>query len=179
MLSGEGNKNGEKRTIGLISKKAPLHVQHTFLYISLPLFCTTTTWNFQKLPDYTFFGASVVRVLVHFFLLSLIFTPVTAGIFHFLTAATQFSCCSFNKRRLLCFFSLALADFLIELRWPVALLSLFLSLSLSRYSKFVDMTINLSFFKKYLRQHGYRNIFRLLSCLCLTRHGWPYAFPPK
>ena len=36
--------NGEKTTIGLISKKATLHVQHTFfLYISLPSFCTTTT----------------------------------------------------------------------------------------------------------------------------------------
>ena len=30
MLSGEGNANGEKIAIGLISKKAPLHVQHTF-----------------------------------------------------------------------------------------------------------------------------------------------------
>ena len=30
MLSGEGNKNGEKTTIGLINKKATLHVQHTF-----------------------------------------------------------------------------------------------------------------------------------------------------
>ena len=30
MLSGEGNENGEKTTIGLISKKATLHVQHTF-----------------------------------------------------------------------------------------------------------------------------------------------------
>ena len=32
MLSGEGNKNGEKtkKTIGVISKKATLHVQHTF-----------------------------------------------------------------------------------------------------------------------------------------------------
>ena len=30
MLSGDGNKNGEKTTIGLISKKATLHVQHTF-----------------------------------------------------------------------------------------------------------------------------------------------------
>ena len=29
MLSGQGNENGEK-TIGLISKKATLHVQHTF-----------------------------------------------------------------------------------------------------------------------------------------------------
>ena len=33
MLSSEGNENGEKTTIGLISKKATLHVQHTF-------FCT-------------------------------------------------------------------------------------------------------------------------------------------
>ena len=30
MLSGEGNENGEKTTIGLISQKATLHVQHTF-----------------------------------------------------------------------------------------------------------------------------------------------------
>ena len=43
MLSGEGNENGEKTAIGLISKKTTLQVQHTFLYISLPLFCTTTT----------------------------------------------------------------------------------------------------------------------------------------
>ena len=28
--SGEGNENGEKTAIGLISKKATLHVQHTF-----------------------------------------------------------------------------------------------------------------------------------------------------
>ena len=31
MLSGEGNEKGEeKKTIGLSSKKATLHVQHTF-----------------------------------------------------------------------------------------------------------------------------------------------------
>ena len=30
MLSGEGNENGEKTKIGLISKKATLHVEHTF-----------------------------------------------------------------------------------------------------------------------------------------------------
>ena len=30
----------------VISKKTILHVQHTFLSISLPLFCTTKTWNF-------------------------------------------------------------------------------------------------------------------------------------
>ena len=30
MCGGESNENGEKTTIGLISKKATLHVQHTF-----------------------------------------------------------------------------------------------------------------------------------------------------
>ena len=30
MLSGEGNENGKKKQIGLISKQATLHVQHTF-----------------------------------------------------------------------------------------------------------------------------------------------------
>ena len=41
-------------------------------------------------------------------------------------------------------FYLALALFLVELCWPVALLSLFLCLSLSLFSGFVDMTINLN-----------------------------------
>ena len=44
MLSGEDDENGDKTTIGPIGKgKTTLHVQHIFLYISLPLFCTTTT----------------------------------------------------------------------------------------------------------------------------------------
>ena len=43
MLSGEAHENSEKTATGLISKKTILKVQHTFLYISLPLFCTTTT----------------------------------------------------------------------------------------------------------------------------------------
>ena len=64
MLSGEGNENGEKTTIGLISKKATLHVSTLFLYISLPLFCTTTTWNFQKLSSYTFYGVNAARVII-------------------------------------------------------------------------------------------------------------------
>ena len=137
MLSGEAHDNGDKTATGLISKKTILKVQHTFLYISLPLFCTTTTWNFQKLPaGYTFFGGKVVLVFVHF---------------SFSYRRYKISCCSSNKKCLLCFFSLAPALFLIELRWPVALLSLFLCLSVSLYSKFLGMTINLSL---YFRQHG-------------------------
>ena len=37
MLSGEGNKNGEKTTRGLISKKATLHVQHAFFVHLFPV----------------------------------------------------------------------------------------------------------------------------------------------
>ena len=93
MLSGEGN-TGDRRktTIDLISqkKKKTLHVQHTFLYISLPLFCTTTTRNFQKpffmeemsyVFSFTFFTAA------HFHL-----TLVAASTSHSVAAATKFSC---------------------------------------------------------------------------------------
>ena len=82
--------------------------------------------------------------LFTFFPLSLIF------IFLFSHRRYKISCCSSNKKCplfsfvLLCSFYLALALFLVELRWPVALLFLFLCLSLSLFSKFVDMTINLN-----------------------------------
>ena len=101
MLSGEGNAGERwKTTIGLISKKATLHVQLTFLYISLPLFCTTTTWNFQKLLSYTFYEGNLARFLVHFFFTAAHFdlALVAACISHFVPAATKFSCCSFNKK---------------------------------------------------------------------------------
>ena len=64
MLSGEGNENGEKTTIGLISKKATLHVQHTFF---VHFFAVVLHDYNVKLPGYTFYGRNFVRVLVHFF----------------------------------------------------------------------------------------------------------------
>ena len=150
MLSGERNAGERgKTTIGLISKKTTLHVQHTFLYISLSLFCTTTTWNFQKLLSYTFYGGNVVCFLVHFFFTAAHFhlALVAASISHFVTAATKFSCCSSNKKCLLCFLSLALDLCPPFSRWvslAFRLLSLFLCLFLALYFKFVYMTINLS-----------------------------------
>ena len=150
MLGGEGNENGEKTTIGLISKKASLHVQHTFFvhFFALPLFCTTTKWNFQKFPSYTFMEEfSYVFLFTFFYSLPLIFTLVAASISHFLTAAKKFSRCSSNKKCFLCFLSLALALCRSFSRWAslaYRLLSLFLCLSLFLYSKFVGMTINLS-----------------------------------
>ena len=101
MLSGEGNAGERwKTTIGLISKKGTLHVQHTILYISLLLFCTTATWNFQKLLSYTFYGLkcrtlsrSLFFTAAHFHL-----ALVAASMSHFLTTATKLSCCSSNKK---------------------------------------------------------------------------------
>ena len=101
MRSCEGNAEERwKTTIGLLSKKATLHVQHTFLYISLPLFWTTTTWNFHKLLSYTLYGGYAVRVLAHFFFTAAHFhiALVAASISHFLTPATKLSCCSCNKK---------------------------------------------------------------------------------
>ena len=69
MLSREGKENGEKTTIGLISYKAILHIQHTF-------FCTFFCCCFARLQRETsrnflvtrfIYGRNVVRVLVHFF----------------------------------------------------------------------------------------------------------------
>ena len=125
---GKGNENGEKTTIGLISKKASLHVQHTFFvhFFVLPLFCTTTKWNFQKFPSYTFMEELSYVFLFTFFLftrLPLIFTFVAASISHFLTAANNFSRCSSNKKCFLCYYLsllLSVALFLVELRWPIA-----------------------------------------------------------
>ena len=48
MLSGEGNENGEKKTIGLISKKATLHVQHAFF---VHFFAVVLHDCYVKLPE--------------------------------------------------------------------------------------------------------------------------------
>ena len=85
----------------------------------------------------------------------------------------KISCCSSNQKCLLCFFSLALALFLVELRWPVALLALFL------FSKFVGMTIFLD--NKNTEKFSFFcfRLYWLYSCLSFTRCGWPHPFPPS
>ena len=98
MLSGEGNAGERWKTaIGLISKKKQLCTCSTlFLFISLPLFCTTTTWHFHKLLSRTFQERNVERVLVHIFFFHL--ALVAASFSHFVTAATKFWYCSSNKK---------------------------------------------------------------------------------
>ena len=102
MLSGEGNENSENTAIGLISKKATLHVQHTFFvhFFAVVLHdynvkVQETSWLVTRFMDeiaYVF--------LFTFFSLPLILTFVAGSISNFLTAATKLSCC---------FLSLALA----------------------------------------------------------------------
>ena len=65
MLSGEGNAGDRRKTtIGLISKKTTLHVQHTFF---VHFFAIVLHDYNAKLPETVFYGGNVVRVLVHFF----------------------------------------------------------------------------------------------------------------
>ena len=126
MLSGEDNENGEKTTIGLISKKTTLHVQHTFLvhFFAVNLVPRALFPGFSPTPKpekrplgtrllcrcferpqrktsknfpVTRFTEYMSYLLLFTFFHSLIFTLVTARISYFLTAAKKFSCCSSNK----------------------------------------------------------------------------------
>ena len=131
-----------KKTIGLICKKATLHEQHTFFVdffavvlhdFNVKLLETSwllVLWRKCHTCSFSLFFFTVT----HFIL-------VAASISRFLTAATKFHVVPPTKSVFFVVFSLTLALFLVELRWPVALLSLFLCLSLSLYSKFVDTTI--------------------------------------
>ena len=70
----------------------------------------------------------------------------------------------------LCFFYLALDVFLVELRWPVTLLSLFLCLSLSLFPKFVDMTINLNLILQttQIQKHFLLSVFVFIDSLVVS-----------
>ena len=144
MLSGEGNENGEKTKIGLISKKATLHVQHTFF---VHFFAVVLHDYNVKLPEASWLHVLWRKCYTCSCSLSTVVYFHAGGRQHFSSSHRRYriSCCSSNKKCLLCFFYLALALFLVELRWPVALLSFVLCLSLSLFPKFVDVTINLNF----------------------------------
>ena len=141
----EGNAGERwKIAIGLISKNSNFASTARFFVHSLLLFCTTTTWNFQKLLGYTFYGGNVVRVLVQFFFhCPLIFTlhwwPLA---FPILSPSLQSFQVALPTKKicLLCFLSLALDLCRPFSRWAslaCRLLSLFLCLSPALYSKFV------------------------------------------
>ena len=147
MLSGEGNAGERwKTTIGLISKKATLHVQHTFF---VHFFAVVLHDHNVKLPETFLWRKCRTCSRSLFFSLPLIFSlhwwPLA---FLILSPPLQnFHVVLPTKKCLLCFLSLALNLCRPFSRWAslaCRLLSLFLCLSLALYSKFVDMTINLS-----------------------------------
>ena len=145
MLSGKVKRERRKNNNGSNSKKAAK---------KCTLFCTFLCRCFAEIQRETSINFLVKRFMkkcrtcfCFFFSLPLIFTVVAASISHFLTAATKFSCCSSTQKYLNCILSLTLALCRSFTRWASLachLLSLFLCISISLYSKFVDMKTNLS-----------------------------------
>ena len=136
MLSGEGKEKGENTAIGLISKKATLHVQHTFF---VHFFAVVLHDYNVKLPETSWLVTRFMEEITYVFLstfcsLLLILTLVAGSISHFLTAATKLSCCSSKKTYPLFFISrfssLSLSVFSLT-SLVYLLLSLFLCLCLS------------------------------------------------
>ena len=103
MLSGEGNAGERwKTTIGLISKKATLHVQHTFfVHFFAVVFArlqretsrNVLVTRFMEEMSFVFSSSLLFFTAAHFHL-----ALVATSISHFVTAATKFSCCSSNKK---------------------------------------------------------------------------------
>ena len=90
MLSGEGNENGEKTTIGLLSKKTTLHVQHTFFVHFFAVVFARPQRETSKNVLVTRLMEEMSYLLLFIFFHSLIFTLVTARISDFLIAAKIF-----------------------------------------------------------------------------------------
>ena len=151
MLSGEGNAGERwKTTIGLISKKATLHVQHTF-------FCTFLCRCFSRLRRETsrnFLVTRFMEEMSHVFLFTLFSLPLIFTLHWWrlaflilLPPLQNYHVVLPTKKCLICFLSLTLDLCRRFSRWAslaCRLLSLFLGLSLTPYSKSVDMTINVS-----------------------------------
>ena len=130
MLSGEGKENGEKNNN--ISNQQKSNFARAAYF-----FCRCFA-RLQRESSRNFLATRFMEEMSYVFLftsfpLSLIFTQVAASISYFLTAATKFHVVPPTKNVSFLFFNLALALFLVELRWPVALLSPFFSIFLFLY----------------------------------------------
>ena len=144
MLGGEENENAEKTTIGLIIKKETLHVQHTFFVQFLPL-----SARLQRKTSRNFVVTRFMEEMSYVFLFTLFqcrsFSPWWPVAFLIFSPPLQ----NFHVVvPIPLFFISRSSSLLLFSRWAslaCRLLSLFLCLSLSLFSKFVDMKINLSF----------------------------------
>ena len=129
MLSGKSNAVERGKTaIGLISKKATLHVQHTF-------FCTFICLCFARLQRETSGNFLVTRFMEE---MSYVFSPLHLWPLAFLILSPllqNFFVVLSTKKCLLCFFFSTLdicrPFFLVELRLPAAYFSFSLYFSVS------------------------------------------------
>ena len=144
MLSGDGNENGKKKKQEqvLISKKATLHVQHTFF---VHFFAFVLSDYNVELPETSWLHVLWRKCRCRSF------SPRWPQQLSFSHRRYKISCCSYNRKRSPLFFLSRSSSFSRSASLGVALLSLFLCLSLSLYSKFVDITINLSLILKTTR----------------------------
>ena len=159
----------------------------TFLYLC---FCTTSTWNFQKLLSFTFYGGNVVRVPVHYFSLPLIFTlhwwPLAVLIlspplqnFHVVLPTKKCLLSRFFISRSKSpspFFSLSFADlpptFSFSLSFSCSIFQICGHDNLSKLNT-IDKTDT-----EKISAFRFR-LYWLFCCLCFTRHRWLYDFPSK
>ena len=111
------------------------------------------------------------------------FHPGSRKDFSFSHRRYKISRCSSDKNVSFVFFCLPLALFLLALHWPAAPLSHFLRLSLSLYSKFVDMTINLSsiLYTTRIQKHFPLSVFVFIDSFVVSASqdagGYIVCFP--
>ena len=154
-------------------------MQHTFLYISLPLSCTTS----RNFLDVTRCLEEMSYVFsFNFFSLRLIFT-LHWGHFSFCHRRYKIFLLSFQQKMSPLFFicpSRSLSPFVsLSFAGLCLPLSLFLCVPLALYSKVVDMTINLSLIHTETISAFRFRLHWLFNCLCFTRRGWLCDFPLK
>ena len=142
------------------------HLYFSFLY---RCFCTTSTWNFQKLLSYTFYEGNV-----HFFLLPLIFTlhwwPLA---FLILSPPLQnFHLVLLTNRCLPRWASLACSPLSLFLSFSRSIFQICGHDNLSKLNN-LDNTDTETIFAFRFR------LYWLFCCPCFTRRRWLCDFPPK
>ena len=126
----------------LTGKKATLYVQHTFF---VHFFAFDLSDFNVELPETSWLHGLWRKCRCRSF------SPRWPQQFSFSHRRYKISCCSYNRKRSPLFFLSRSSSFSRSASLGVALLSLFFCLSLSLYSKFVDMTFNLSLILKTTR----------------------------
>ena len=183
MLSGEGNAGERwKTTIGLISKKATLHVQNTFCTFLCSCFAQLqreTCWNFlvtrfieemSYVFSFTFFSLPLIFALHWWPLAFLILSPPLLLEENSNKKMSPLFFIS-RSRSLSPYFSLSFAGLPPTFSFSLSFsCSIFQICGHDNYSEL-----------NTLENTDTETIsaFRLFSCLCFTRRGWLCDFPSK